>query len=151
MGRLCCCACTRSLRFGFWLSLKSRGRVSSVYFGIALLLLLSVGAESQSKVATTTTLALTTNGGSNTTVAMGTVVTLTATVSPASGRIGTGQVIFCDALAAYCTDIHLLGTAQLTSTGAATFKFMPGAGTHSYKAVFAGNGLGLSSSSNQSR
>jgi hypothetical protein len=47
-------------------------------------------------------------------------------------------VNFCDATATYCTDIHVLGTAQLTSAGTATMHFVPGIGSHSYKAVFAG-------------
>ena len=38
----------------------------------------------------------------------------------------------------YCEDIHLLGTAQLTSAGTAVLKFIPGMGSHSYKAVFVG-------------
>jgi hypothetical protein len=48
-----------------------------------------------------------------------------------------GQVNFCDATAKFCTDIHLLGTAQLTANGTATLKFRPGVGSHSYKAVHA--------------
>jgi len=47
-------------------------------------------------------------------------------------------VSFCDATATYCTDIHLLATAQLTSSGTASYKFRPGIGSHSYKAVFVG-------------
>ena len=38
----------------------------------------------------------------------------------------------------YCTDIHILATAQTTSSGTATYKFRPGIGSHSYKAVFVG-------------
>jgi len=49
----------------------------------------------------------------------------------------TGQVNFCDATAAYCTDVHILATAQLTSSGTATYKFRPGIGSHIYEAVFA--------------
>ncbi len=55
-----------------------------------------------------------------------------------SVAVTVGQVNFCDASAKYCTDIHLLGTAQLTSAGTAVLKFIPGIGSHSYKAVFAG-------------
>jgi hypothetical protein len=47
-------------------------------------------------------------------------------------------VDFCDAAVTYCTDIHWLGTAQLTSAGTATLKLLPGNGSHSYKAVFRG-------------
>jgi hypothetical protein len=85
---------------------------------------------------TTTTLAVTSSGSAATTVASGSVVTLTATVNSGAGAVTTGLVNFCDATAAYCTDIHIVGMAQLTSTGAATLTFVPGIGSHSYKAVF---------------
>jgi hypothetical protein len=49
-----------------------------------------------------------------------------------------GQVNFCDAAAASCTDIHLVGTVQLTSAGAAVLRFRPGPANHSYKGVFLG-------------
>jgi trimeric autotransporter adhesin len=71
-----------------------------------------------------------------TTVSAGSVVTLTATVMAGSTPVTVGQVNFCVGSAPSCTDIHLLATAQLTSAGAAVFKFRPGAGSHSYKAVF---------------
>ena len=58
-----------------------------------------------------------------------------------------GRVNFCDAAATYCTDVHLLGTVQLTSAGTAVLKLVPGIGSHSYKAVFLGNNEGASSSS----
>ncbi len=88
--------------------------------------------------ATTTTLAVTSGGGAVTTVASGSVVTLTATVMAGTTPATIGQVKFCDAAATYCTDIHLLGTRQLTSAGTAVLKFIPGIGSHSYKAVFLG-------------
>ena len=88
--------------------------------------------------AATTTLAVTSGGSAVTTVATGKVVTLTATVKSGGAFVWPGQVNFCDAAAKYCTDIHLLGTAQLTKAGKATLKFIPGPGSHEYKAVFAG-------------
>jgi hypothetical protein len=96
---------------------------------------------------TATTLAATSGGNAVTTVAQGSVVVLTATVTSGGAPVTTGQVNFCDATAAGCTDIHLLGTAQLMSTGTAVLKFIPGLGTHSYKAVFRGtiNNAGSSS------
>ena len=84
-------------------------------------------------IATTTTLAITSNGAAVTSVVSGTVVTMTATVG-----VSPGQVQFCDAAAVNCTDSHLLATAQLTPAGTATYKFMPGIGSHSYKAVYVG-------------
>jgi sugar lactone lactonase YvrE len=82
-----------------------------------------------------------------TTVVSGAVVTLTASIKAGATALTTGQVNFCDASAKYCTDIHLLGTAQLTSAGTATLKFRPGIGSHSYKAIFVGtNSTAVSSS-----
>jgi hypothetical protein len=75
---------------------------------------------------------------SATTVPLGSPVTFTAAVVQGALPITVGQVNLCDAAASFCTEPHLLGTAQLTSAGTAIFKFMPGIGTHTYKAVFAG-------------
>jgi uncharacterized membrane protein len=87
---------------------------------------------------TSTTLTVSSAGAPVTSVAAGSVVTLTAAVSAGSTPLTTGQVRFCDAAAAYCEDTHLLGTAQLTRAGTAVLKFIPAMGSHSYKAVFAG-------------
>lgn len=96
---------------------------------------------------TTTALAVTSGGAPVTTVATGSVVTLTASVTSNHVPVTTGQVNFCDATAVLCDDIHRLGTAQLTSAGTATIKFIPGIGSHSYKAVFAGDRTYIASSS----
>jgi hypothetical protein len=88
--------------------------------------------------ATTTTLAISSGGSAVTTVISGSVVTLTAEVTSNSAKVTVGQVNFCDASVTYCTDIHLLGTAQLTSAGTAVLKVLPPPGSHSYTAVFAG-------------
>jgi hypothetical protein len=96
---------------------------------------------------TITTLSVTSGGNAVTTVAPGSVVTLTAIVMAGGTPVTPGQVNFCDATAKFCTDIHLLGTAQLTANGTATLKFRPGVGSHSYKAVLAEPaGLGPSAS-----
>src|SRR5262249_13750072 len=62
---------------------------------------------------------LTSGGSPATTVAPGTVITFTATVIAGTNPVPHGQVNFCDAAAVACTDIHLLGTATLTSAGMA--------------------------------
>ncbi len=126
---------------------RKRGRWV-LAFGFALLMGCGwcQGALAQA-AQTTTALALTSGGSAVTTVAAGSVVTLTATVMAGATAVTTGQVNFCDASAPYCTDIHLLGSAALTSAGAAAFKFAPGTGVHSYKAVFLANVNGLGSSS----
>jgi len=117
--------------------------VAVVFFGQGVALLPALAAPSP----TITTLSVTSGGNAVGTVASGTVVTLTATVMAGSTPVTPGQVNFCDATAKFCTDIHLLGTAQLTANGTATLKFRPGVGSHSYKAVLAEPaGLGPSAS-----
>src|ERR1700761_9542898 len=75
--------------------------------------------------ATTTSLTVTSNGTGVTSVSAGTVVTLTATVTSGGTPVTPGQVKFCNASAAHCEDAALLATAQLTSSGIATYKFRP--------------------------
>src|ERR1035438_4004414 len=82
--------------------------------------------------ATTATLTVTSNGNAVTSVASGGVVTLTATVLAGTVPVTSGHINFCNATAKFCTDIHLLGLAQLTSSGKAVFRFHPGIGSHSY-------------------
>jgi hypothetical protein len=60
---------------------------------------------------------------------------------------GIAQVEFCDATAPYCTDIHLLGTAQYENRKA-TLNLIPGVGSHSYKAVYIDPSTGEVFSSN---
>jgi sugar lactone lactonase YvrE len=96
---------------------------------------------------TATYLAIDSGSTAVTSVKSGTVVTLTAIVKAGSTALKTGQVQFCDATAKYCTDIHVLGTAQLTPAGTATLKFRPGLGSHSYKAVFHATSAYFTSSS----
>jgi sugar lactone lactonase YvrE len=110
----------------------------------------ATSAQAQSKTATAATIAVTSGGAAVSTVVSGTVVTLTASVKAGATALTTGQVNFCDATAAHCTDIHLLGTAQLTSAGTATLKFRPGIGSHSYKAVFVGTKSNAGSASSAS-
>ena len=96
---------------------------------------------------TTTTLSVTSAGNAVATVTSGTVVTLTATVMTGNTPVAPGQINFCDATAKSCTDIHLLGSAQLTSAGTATLHFRPGIGSHTYRAVFVGTNANAASSS----
>src|ERR1035441_3468323 len=106
---------------------------------------------------TTTQLAITSGGqpvAPGGSIASGSVVTLTATVMAGATAVTPGQVNFCDVSAAYCTDIHLLGTAQLIQSGpnagTAVLKFRPVAGSDSYKAIFLGTKSYAGSSSNAS-
>ena len=104
-------------------------------------------ALAQAKAATSTTLVVSSGSGAVTQIAAGGVVTLTATVKAGTAAVAPGQVNFCDASAKYCTDVHVLGTAQLTSAGTAAMRFRPGIGSHSYKAVFAGTNTAAGSAS----
>ena len=99
---------------------------------------------------TTTTLTVTSGGAPVTTVNSGTAVTLTATILTGTTPVTPGRVNFCDATAVACADIHLLGTAQLTSAGTATLTFIPAIGSHSYKAVFGGTVTAAGNSSGAS-
>src|SRR5580704_3420946 len=114
-----------------------------------LIVFLAVGPYSAhaSAATTSTALEITADASAATSVSSGTVVTLTATVNEGRAPVTTGQVKFCDADAADCADIHLLGIAQLTTAGVAAFKFVPGPGIHSYKAEFLGTASAATSAS----
>jgi sugar lactone lactonase YvrE len=98
-------------------------------------------------IVTTTTLAISAPGNTVGTVASGTAVTLTAAVTVNGDFVSPGLVIFCDATATHCDNSALLGTAQLTTAGTATLRFIPGIGVHSYNAIFAGTGSFATSAS----
>jgi hypothetical protein len=74
--------------------------------------------------ATATTLSLTSGGHAVSSVAGGTVVTLTAPVQAGATTLELGHVNFCDATAPSCTDIHQVGTGQLTSAGTAVLRLI---------------------------
>ncbi|HEY4355924.1 MAG TPA: FG-GAP-like repeat-containing protein, partial [Acidobacteriaceae bacterium] len=130
---------------------RSRASALSLFFLLALLAVCPGTAAAYSPAApTTTSLTLESSAGTVTSVSAGTVVTLIATVTSGSTPVPHGQVNFCDANATFCTDSHLLGTAQLTSSGTAVIKLRPGIGTYSYKAVFAGTSSYTGSASSAS-
>jgi hypothetical protein len=101
-----------------------------------LLGLMTAPALSAATPNTTTTLAITSGVARVSSIDAGAIVTLTAAVETAGKPVTLGQVNFCDATAKLCSDIHLLGTAQLNTAGQAQLKFVPRAGVHSYKAEF---------------
>ena len=115
--------------------------------GTAFVARLGIGTALIPTTPTATTLTVTAAGGAVTTVPSGTAVTLTATVTAATAPVSPGLVTFCDATATLCENSAILGTAQLTAAGTATLKFVPGIGSHSYKAVFAGTNLYIGSTS----
>jgi hypothetical protein len=71
-------------------------------------------------------------------VAIGAPVTLTAKVALGGMPVRHGSIVFCDANAARCKGLAILGSAQLTSSGIATVRLTLGAGTYSVKAAFLG-------------
>src|SRR5882757_1266850 len=99
----------------------------------------AIATPASAPTATNLAMAAGTNSlASGATVPSGTVLTFVASVSSGATKLTRGRVMLCDASAASCTDIHQFGTAQLTSAGTAKFRFVPGIGSHRYKAVFAG-------------
>ena len=94
-------------------------------------------------VATTTTLAITSSAGPATSVQLGTILTLTATVTAGGAPATSGLVTFCDATAPRCADAAVLGRAQLmhsgASAGTATVKMPFSVGSHSVTAVLIAN------------
>ena len=109
----------------------------------ALLYILSVtipGAftYAATPVATTTSLSAIVSGKAVKQTGHGHLVILTAQVEGPSAPLTRGQVQFCDSLAPHCSDLALLGTAQLTANGTATLKLIPGIGERSYRAQFLG-------------
>lgn len=111
----------------------------SIYRAFKAILLLAVVTCTQSyaQTATTTALSILAAGSPVSTVSTGTAITLTAKVTAAGSAIQQGQVNFCNATAAHCTDIHILGTVALNA-GTATLSLRPSPGTYSYKAEFVG-------------
>ena len=88
------------------------------------------GAVQAAAISTVTTLNISTS-----TVASPAPITLTATVTAGGSPVAEGTVIFCDASATFCEDAAIVGRAQLNG-GNAQYKFIPGIGSHTYKAIF---------------
>ena len=82
------------------------------------------------------------------TVMVGSVATLSATVSHYGTPVSSGSVTFCDA-AVGCAGPGVLGTAQLSRNGKATLKLVLGAGDYALQAHFNGLGGGWACDSSQ--
>jgi hypothetical protein len=123
--------CPRASEQHFLLSFLSINALigRTIFSSLIFLLAISPASASQAKTATTTALAVTASGSATTSVPYGTKVTLTATVTPASGTIAAGQVNFCDGGVKYCEDVHIIGSAQITSAGTATINLHPAPGS----------------------
>jgi hypothetical protein len=134
------------------ISLQSKSQHSSFKL-LQLLLLILLASYPLSLLAappvtSVTTLSATSVGNPVTTLAAGSLLTLTATATSNGTPITSGLVTFCDtAVSAFCSGSHHLGTAQLTSSGTATLIFFPAPGAHTYIAQFAGTTANASSTS----
>ncbi len=82
----------------------------------------------------------------NTSVVAGTMVTLTASPLHNNLPITLGSVTFCN-IAAPCPGSGVLGVVQVTTTGTATLRFVPGVGSYNIQAQYQGAGGNWSSSS----
>ncbi len=91
------------------------------------------GATTITVTKTTPTVLLSTSAA---TVTSGTSLTLSATATAGTTPLTSGTITFCNASATRCLDSAVIGRAQLTSAGSASFKLTPGIGSHSYKAVY---------------
>jgi hypothetical protein len=100
--------------------------------------LCSASRANASVSATVTTLSISASGIPVTSVPSQTIISLNASVLAGNSAVTTGQVVFCDATSLSCSDVHRLGLAQITAAGIATLEFVPGPGTHSYRAQFLG-------------
>ena len=107
------------------------------------LFFLSTSARAATANNTTTTLAV-----SPASVTAGSPVTLTATVSSGGSPLTSGQVVFCNASAAYCDDGAVLGTVWVTTSGTATLRRALAPGTTDVTAVFQATNAYATSSSN---
>ena len=104
--------------------------------GVALLILLVADLSPVAMLAATPT--VTTLTVSPEKITQGAHVTLSATVTADGTPLTRGLVLFCNAAAPYCTDVAILGDAQITASGVASIKMLLGPGVHPVKAVFAG-------------
>jgi hypothetical protein len=85
--------------------------------------------------ASVTSLSITSGGTAASTVAQGTVITLTASATVGGVAVTQGTITFCDtAINTHCTGSAFLGTAQLLSAGTATLSTRLGVGTHTLTA-----------------
>lgn len=85
----------------------------------------------------------------NTTLASGTLVTLSAQVSSGGVAVTGGTVLFCKATAKFCMDDAVMARAQIRSDGQALAYLRPAAGSYALKAVYQGTHSYAASSSSE--
>ena len=118
-------------------AVRNRRRLSRLL--LAAVIIAAAGEQGSASVTTTTTLTVAAAGSGVTSVAFGTTVKLTATVMSAGTLVTRGSVIFCDTnVDTTCGGLAIVGAAQLTTSGTASFALRLGVGSHSLKAIFSG-------------
>ena len=118
--------------------------VLNLCVAFTLVLMYPAQSRAQTPASTITNLEISPTGS----VAPGALVSLTASVASGSSPVSPGMVIFCDATAPHCTDIHILGTAQLTKSGVATLNLVfQKIGAHPIQAMFQGTNAAAGSAS----
>jgi hypothetical protein len=125
--------------------LKRQSCFSFVFLGLALAVGFSNAAQAVAVTPSPTSTELTISPSSP--VALGTLVTLTASVTSSGQSVSPGLVLFCNAAAAYCEDLNILGQAQLTANGTASLNLILPVGPHQIRAQFQGTKSYASSSS----
>lgn len=123
--------------------MKRRGCFSSFSFGLVLAAGFVNAALAVAATPSPTTTKLAIEPGNS--VAVGTRVTLTASVSSSGGPVSPGLVLFCNPEAVRCKDLDILGQAQLTAAGTASLNLILPIGTHQIKAEFQGTKSNASS------
>ncbi len=112
--------------------MSSAKTFTTMLIGCVCVTALSLPAYSSVNLTTTTLLA------SPNSVAAGTAVTLTATVTGTNNPVTIGQVLFCNATAAHCDGAAVLGAGQVGASHTASVKLVLGAGTHQIDALYVG-------------
>jgi hypothetical protein len=125
--------------------LKRRRCFPSVSFGLVLAAGFLHAALAVAATPSPTTTELTISTGNS--VAGRVLVTLTASVSASGNPVSPGSVLFCNAQAAYCEDLNILGQAQLTASGSASLNLILPIGSHQIRAEFKGTSSHAPSSS----
>ena len=125
--------------------MKRQRHSPPVFLGLALAVGFLSAALAVAATPSPTTTELTISP--STQVAVGTLLTLKASVTSSGQPVSPGLVLFCNAAAAYCEDFNILGQAQLTEDGTASLNLMLPPGSHEIRAQFHGTTSNAPSSS----
>lgn len=116
--------------------MKRRHRFPAVSFGLVLAVALLSSSLAIAATPSPTTTELTIFPDNS--VDYGSLVALRSSVSSSAGPVSPGVVLFCNADAANCEDLNILGQAQLTSSGSAEVNLRLPIGSHNIRSEFRG-------------